>query len=217
MRRSRVRCIRTSTRRRHAGRCIPSRSCRSITRIPSGCGIVSSLTSPLAKKLLASASLVGAAAAVAGLGSFAAFTDSTSANHPVDSGTVTAALGAAEGADDRLTIGATAVAAGDTIPRAGAVLPPVRSERTHNALLYGAPSLLVALMLITIWTPTRYRGAGRSVERVGLNALLDAVQADLKPRFDAICLACGSSTIANAPCPFCDVVVPESDRQLAVA
>ncbi|MCW2962667.1 MAG: hypothetical protein JWM90_3054 [Thermoleophilia bacterium] len=75
------------------------------------------LTSPVFKKLLASASLVGVAAAVAGLGSFAAFTDSTSASHPVDSGTVTAVLGAEGGADNRLTIGATSVAAGDTIQR----------------------------------------------------------------------------------------------------
>jgi predicted ribosomally synthesized peptide with SipW-like signal peptide len=76
------------------------------------------LTSPIAKKLLATASLLGAAAAVAGLGSFAAFTDSTSATHSVDSGTVTASLGAAGGTDNRLTIGANAVAAGDMIQRA---------------------------------------------------------------------------------------------------
>jgi spore coat-associated protein N len=77
----------------------------------------SALTSPVVKKLLASASLVGVVAAVAGLGSFATFTDSTSASHSVDSGTVSAALGAAGSTDNRLTIGAAAVAAGDTIQR----------------------------------------------------------------------------------------------------
>ncbi|MCW2960251.1 MAG: hypothetical protein JWM90_638 [Thermoleophilia bacterium] len=70
------------------------------------------------RKLLASLALVGTAASVAGLGSFAAFTSSTSATQSVASGTVTAALGAAGGVDNRLTVNATAVAAGDTMQRA---------------------------------------------------------------------------------------------------
>lgn len=69
-------------------------------------------------KLLASLALVGTAASIAGLGSFAAFSGSTSASQSVGSGTVVAALGAAGGTDNRLTVNATTVAAGDTIQRA---------------------------------------------------------------------------------------------------
>src|SRR5687768_4780291 len=70
------------------------------------------------RKLLASLVLVGTAASVAGLGSFAAFTGSTSAGQSVTSGTVTAALGAAGGVDNRLTLSAANIAAGDTMQRA---------------------------------------------------------------------------------------------------
>jgi spore coat-associated protein N len=60
---------------------------------------------------------VGAAAAVAGLGTYATFTSSTSASQSVSSGTVTIALGATGAATNRLTVGASAIAAGDTIQR----------------------------------------------------------------------------------------------------
>lgn len=76
------------------------------------------LTQTLSGKLLASFALLGTAASIAGLGSFATFTGSTSASQSVSSGTVTAALGTAGTADNRLTLNATAVAAGDTMERA---------------------------------------------------------------------------------------------------
>lgn len=76
------------------------------------------LTRTTSRKLLTSATAIGVAVGVAGLGSWAAFTSSTSASHQVTSGTVTAALGAAGGVDNRLTVAATAVGAGDTIQRA---------------------------------------------------------------------------------------------------
>jgi predicted ribosomally synthesized peptide with SipW-like signal peptide len=60
---------------------------------------------------------VGAAAAVAGLGTYATFTSSTSASQSVSSGTVTIALGATGASTNRLTVGASAIAAGDTIQR----------------------------------------------------------------------------------------------------
>jgi predicted ribosomally synthesized peptide with SipW-like signal peptide len=69
------------------------------------------------RKLVASVALLGAAASIAGLGTFATFTSTTSANHTVASGTVTIALGAS-GPANRLTVGATAIAPGDTIQRA---------------------------------------------------------------------------------------------------
>jgi spore coat-associated protein N len=69
------------------------------------------------KKLLGSFAVLGVAASVAGLGTFATFTSSTSASQSIASGTVSIALGAS-GPANRLTVGATNVVAGDTIQRA---------------------------------------------------------------------------------------------------
>jgi spore coat-associated protein N len=69
------------------------------------------------KRLLGSFAVVGAAAAMAGLGTFATFTSSTSATHTISSGTVSIALGAT-GSANRLTVGASNVVPGDTIQRA---------------------------------------------------------------------------------------------------
>ena len=69
------------------------------------------------RKLVASVALLGAAASIAGLGTFATFTSTTSANHTVASGTVTIALGATGASTNRLTVGATAIAPGDTMQR----------------------------------------------------------------------------------------------------
>lgn len=69
------------------------------------------------RKLLVSLAIVAAAAGIAGLGTFAAFTSSTSASQSVSSGTVTIALGATGASTNRLTVGATNIAPGDTIQR----------------------------------------------------------------------------------------------------
>jgi predicted ribosomally synthesized peptide with SipW-like signal peptide len=69
------------------------------------------------RKLLASLALIGAAASIAGLGTFATFTSSTSASQTVSSGTVTIALGATGASTNRLNIGASAIAPGDTLQR----------------------------------------------------------------------------------------------------
>src|SRR5882724_2048744 len=60
-----------------------------------------------AQKLLLTIAVLGAAASIAGLGTFATFTSSTSASHTVSSGTVTIALGAAGASTNRLNIDAT--------------------------------------------------------------------------------------------------------------
>jgi spore coat-associated protein N len=68
-------------------------------------------------KLLASAALVAAAASVAGLGTYGAFTSTTAATASAGSGTVTIALGAA-GAANRLAVASTGLVPGDTVQRA---------------------------------------------------------------------------------------------------
>jgi spore coat-associated protein N len=70
-----------------------------------------------ARKLLLTVAILGATASIAGLGTFATFTSSTSASHTVSSGTVTIALGATGASTNRLNIDATAIAPGDTIQR----------------------------------------------------------------------------------------------------
>jgi spore coat-associated protein N len=70
-----------------------------------------------AKRVLGSFAVVGTAAAMAGLGTFATFTSSTSASHTISSGTVSIALGATGAATNRLTVGASNVVPGDTIQR----------------------------------------------------------------------------------------------------
>jgi hypothetical protein len=69
-------------------------------------------------KLLASAAVIGAAASIAGLGTYGAFTSTTSADTSVSSGSVTIGLGAAGSADNRLSVAATGIVPGDSIQRA---------------------------------------------------------------------------------------------------
>jgi spore coat-associated protein N len=71
----------------------------------------------VASRLLLSACVLGVAASIAGLATYATFTSSTSASQSVSSGTVTIGLGATGSSTNRLNIAATNIAAGDTIQR----------------------------------------------------------------------------------------------------
>jgi len=64
------------------------------------------------KKVLLSIAALGAAASIAGLGTFATFTSSTSASHTISSGTLSLTAPAS-----RLGTGASTIAAGDTMQR----------------------------------------------------------------------------------------------------
>jgi predicted ribosomally synthesized peptide with SipW-like signal peptide len=77
----------------------------------------SKTTGSTSKKLLATVAIIGAAASIAGLGTYATFTSTTSQSHTVTTGIVTIALGATGAATNRLNIGASALAPGDTIQR----------------------------------------------------------------------------------------------------
>lgn len=69
------------------------------------------------KKVALSLAALGVAGAMAGLGTFATFTDTTSASQALDSGVVDINLGAA-GATNRLSVAATDIVPGDTMQRA---------------------------------------------------------------------------------------------------
>ncbi|HJW67543.1 MAG TPA: TasA family protein [Gaiellaceae bacterium] len=66
------------------------------------------------QKLIASLAVLGAAAAIAGFGTYATFTSSTSASHTIATGT----LSLTSGPTNRLGTGTSAIAAGDTMQRA---------------------------------------------------------------------------------------------------
>jgi spore coat-associated protein N len=68
-------------------------------------------------RLLLSATVLGAAASIAGLATYATFTSSTSASQSVASGTVTIGLGATGSSTNRLNVVANNIAAGDTVQR----------------------------------------------------------------------------------------------------
>lgn len=69
------------------------------------------------KKILLSLGAVGAATSVAGLGTFATFSDTESGSTPIDSGIVAMTIGAS-GAANRLAVAATDLVPGDTVQRA---------------------------------------------------------------------------------------------------
>jgi predicted ribosomally synthesized peptide with SipW-like signal peptide len=69
-------------------------------------------------KVFGSIAVLGLAASIAGLGTFASFTSSTSASQAISSGTVSIALGTAGTAQNRLTVGASNLVPGDTVQRA---------------------------------------------------------------------------------------------------
>jgi spore coat-associated protein N len=69
------------------------------------------------KKILLSLAAVGSAASIAGLGTYATFTSTETADQSLASGTVDINLGTAGTADNRLTIGATGMVPGDSLQR----------------------------------------------------------------------------------------------------
>lgn len=71
----------------------------------------------LTRNIVASIGLLGAAASIAGLTTYATFTDSDSASQAITSGVVDLNLGAA-GADNRLSVAASGIHPGDTMQRA---------------------------------------------------------------------------------------------------
>jgi hypothetical protein len=68
-------------------------------------------------KLVMSVALITVAAALVGVGAFAAFTNTVSVSQADTSGTVTMAVINVNGANNRLSVGASNLAAGDTIQR----------------------------------------------------------------------------------------------------
>lgn len=84
------------------------------------------------RKILLSIGAIGSAAGIAGMGTFAAFTDSDSASQTISSGTVDIAL-AANGADNRMSVSATGLVPGDTVQRRVKLSNPTGSGQQNLA------------------------------------------------------------------------------------
>jgi predicted ribosomally synthesized peptide with SipW-like signal peptide len=113
-------------------------------------------------KVFGSIAVLGAAASVAGLGTFASFTSSTSASQAISSGSVSIALGAS-GPANRLTVAASGLVPGDTVQRAvdltSASTDPLGSVSLQtsgspsNALITDANGLTVKIDKCSVaWT-----------------------------------------------------------------
>lgn len=105
-------------------------------------------------KVFGSIAVLGVAASIAGLGTYASFTSSTSASQSIGSGTVSIALGAA-GPANRLTVAAAGLVPGDTVQRAVDLMSTstdplgsvslATSGTPNNALLTDANGLTVKI------------------------------------------------------------------------
>jgi len=96
------------------------------------------------QKLVLSASLLAASGAIVGFGAFATFTSTASTSPTISSGTVTLAPINTSAANNRLSVGASGLAAGDTVQRAvdlkntgsiSIVAPTLTTTATASSLL----------------------------------------------------------------------------------
>lgn len=140
------------------------------------------------RKLLWSLAAVGAAASIAGLGTYATFTGTTSATQTTTAGTVTIALGATGAATNRLTVNATGLVPGDTIQRS------VDLTNTGNQNLAS----------ITLGTTASPSSLLDSDVTNGLQMVIDKcslawVEAGTSPAFTYTCAGTTSSVLVSSP------------------
>lgn len=144
--------------------------------------------STLTGKLLASAVLVGSAAAVASYGTFGAFTASTSASENVASGTVALSLGTDGTAANRLSVNASGLVPSDTVQRT----VDLTNSGTQN------------LSTLTVTTAATLSSLLTSDATFGLQLKIDRcatawVEAGVAPAYTYTCV--GGSTVALASLP----------------
>jgi len=141
----------------------------------------------LTRKVLLSAALLGGAASIAGLGTYATFTDTTSASMPVDSGVVDVNLGAV-GADNRLTVAAVDVVPGDTLQRA-------------FKLSNSSTSTMASITLTTAATTSSLldTDATDGLQMVIEKCSIAWVESGVAPAYTYTCLGTTSTVLASRP------------------
>jgi predicted ribosomally synthesized peptide with SipW-like signal peptide len=135
-------------------------------------------------KVIASLALVGTAAGVAGLGTYGAFTSSTSASNTVASGVVNIALGAT-GTTNRLSVAASGLVPGDTVQRVATL-----ANATGN-------QALSAITLTTAASPTSLLDSSTTM---GLQLVVDAcsvpwTEAGTAPAYTYTCTGGTTTTV----------------------
>lgn len=140
------------------------------------------------RKLLLSLAAIAAAASIAGLATFATFTSSVSQSQSITTGTVTIALGATGASTNRLNIGATAVAPGDTIQR--------------SVDLLNSGSLNLASLTLTTTATTSSLLDTDAVN--GLQMVIDKcsvpwTEGGVAPAYTYTCSGSTSTVLASAP------------------
>ncbi|MFK4299659.1 spore coat-associated protein N [Arthrobacter sp. GAS37] len=138
-------------------------------------------------KVIASLALVGTAAGVAGLGTYGAFTSSTSASNTVASGTVNIALGASNTPGNRLSVAASGLVPGDTVQRTATL-----SNATGN-------QGLSAITLTTSALPTSKldTDATNGLQMVIDNCSVPWTEAGTAPAYTYTCSGTTTSVLAS--------------------
>jgi hypothetical protein len=142
----------------------------------------------LGGKIVLSVALVTTAAAVVGVGTFAVFTNTASVSQATSSGTIALNPVNTNGANNRLSIGATNIAAGDTIQRA------VDVKNTGNLALASVTLTTTALPSSLLDTDTTN----------GLQMLLDRcsvawTESGAGPPYTYTCGATTTTVLASTP------------------
>lgn len=140
----------------------------------------------LTRKILASLGLLGAAASVAGLTTYATFTSSDSASQSISSGTVQIALGTAGSTDNRLTIATTGIHPGDTMQRA------VKLSNTSSATM-GSITLTTAATTSSLLDTDGTNGLQMLIEKC-TNAWTES---GTSPAFTYTCSGTTSTVVAS--------------------
>lgn len=142
----------------------------------------------LTRKLVLSVAMVMVAASVVGIGAFAVFTDTASVSQAASSGTVTLQPINVNQANNRLSIGASAIAAGDTIQRA------VNVKNTGS----------ISLASVTLTTTATVTSLLDTDTTNGLQMVIDKcsvawTESGAGPPYTYTCSGTTSSVLASAP------------------
>ena len=141
----------------------------------------------ISSKLLLTAGLLTGAAALIGVGAFATFTDTQSVSQSDSSGTVTLAGISTNGTNNRLSVGASNIAAGDTIQRT------VDVKNTGNIALASVVLTTSATTSSLLDTDTTY----------GLQMVIDKCSVAWSetggPPYTYTCSGTTSPVLANTP------------------
>jgi spore coat-associated protein N len=139
-----------------------------------------------ARKIALSMAVLGAAAGISGLGTYATFTSTTSASHQVTAGTVTIALGATGASTNRLTVNATGIVPGDTM------------QRSFDLINSGNQDLASVTLTSTATTSSLLdTDATNGLQMVIERCSLPWVEAGVSPAFTYTCAGTTSSVIAS--------------------